>query len=316
MITDEQIALVNNIDSRYIPHAAIRNAVRGIERSIALSKGSNEPVNMMLTGNAGTGKTTACKAILEKYGRKLNVKKNCAITVVPAFYSSIPHPVTIKGVASSMLMSLGDVAPTKGSALELTYRLGILLTQCRTEVIILDELQHLLKRDLGRTDSVKDWLKTIINKFKVPIVIVGTPECSNIINTDPQLARRFTTRFELKNLDYGGSKKGEYRKFIESLALEITELLKLDDFLDLRTRHNSLAMYAATGGNPADTINLFKTAILIAFESNKKQVALKDFQSALDALALPNTIVSNKNPFELNSSSLETAITNRLRGGI
>lgn len=316
MISTKNITRVNKIDSGFIPHAAINNAINGIERSISLSKSSKEPVNVMLTGPAGTGKTTVCNAILSKRTREFRVRENCEVTLIPAVCSLVPSPVTTKGVASSMLSSLGDPRPTRGNTLELTERLGKLLEMCETKVIFLDELQHLLKRDVRtRNDNVKDWLKSIINQFKVPIVIVGTPECAEIINTDSQLARRFTTHLKLKNLEYGFSAKGEFRKFIEALADSFIKEAKLKSFPDLTSKQVSLAIYAATGGNPADITTLFKVATLNGLDNNRENIELQDFGDAYSCLSLPNSL-GVTSPFTLSSDHLMKTIKNSLQQGI
>lgn len=322
MLSEKDLTKINQIDSGFITHTSISNAIAGIEKSILISKGSKEPDNVLLTGLAGTGKTTTCNAILSRQKRKLVVKDNYEVTLVEAFYALIPNPVTIKGVASSLLRALGDCEPTKGSAYEMTYRLGKLLHKCETKVIILDELQHLLKRDwTGNTHNVKDWLKSIINEFKVPIVIVGTPECVDIINTDRQLARRFTKRFQLDNLKFDFDERGDFRKFVESLAFTITDELKLQISPDFKRRYNSLIIYAATGGNPADITKLFKTATLNSLERNNKKIELLDFETAFKELVLPNSLcLTSKdinstlvNPFNLNADELETTVLNCLK---
>lgn len=316
MINQEIIKRLNQVDSHYVSHTSIKEAIEGIENSILLSEGSREPVNVMLTGQAGTGKTTACNAVLSSRKRESIVKDNYEITLVPAFYTLIPNPVTIKGVASALLQSLGDPSPTKGTVVDLTFRLGKLLSSCETKVIILDELQHLLKRDnYGRGDDVKDWLKALINAYGVPIIVVGTPTCTEIINSDPQLARRFTTRFELNNLDYGAKRKGDFRKFIEELSNAFTSILKLSDFPDFRSRYKSTMLFYATGGNPSDTSKLFKMATLNAFENNRENVEFTDFEIAFDSLVLPNTLQVSEvqkylNPFRLDVKKLDIAITN------
>ncbi len=314
MSLEKIISRVNKVDSCYIPHTAIDDAIKGIERCILLSEGAKEPVNVMLTGHSGTGKTTACNAVLSKRKRKHVTREDCEVTLVPAFYALVPNPVTIKGVASALLNSLGDPDPTRGTALAMTLRLGRLLKTCETQVIILDELQHLLKHDhKSTTNNVKDWLKTLINEFKVPIVIVGTPQCSDVINTDSQLERRFTTRFELNNLNFGGQDKGDFRIYVEDLSSAFKKIVKIESFPDFKSQHNSLMIYVATGGNPADINNLFKTATIYALENGEEHIKLTDFEYAFNHLVLPNTLNLKKskiNPFGLQRGELEKIVKN------
>lgn len=299
---------LNQIDHCLIKHAAIQRAISGIDAAIKFSEGSKEPVNILLTGEAGTGKTTTCNAILAKRKRTIEKSEDAERVLVPAFYSLVPSPVTIKGVASSMLYALGDPAPSKGNALDLTFRLGKLLRQCKTEVILLDELQHLLKHDMGKSDNVKDWLKTVINEFRVPVVVVGMPECAEIISQDAQLARRFQRHYKLGDLAFGGRKKGPFRKFVESLSGAYIQIVKLDSVHSFAAREYALMMYAATGGNPANTSTLFKQAALEALLEGRESVTLEDFSKAYSGLQLPNALKFEDNPFEMSERTIAEAL--------
>ncbi len=98
MLTKKSIERVNKIDSYCISHKNIDHAISVIEQSILLSTSSAEPQNVVLFGDAGTGKTTACEAILSRRERKVIKKDGKEIMHVPAFYCLVPSPVTTKGV--------------------------------------------------------------------------------------------------------------------------------------------------------------------------------------------------------------------------
>ncbi len=316
MLTRKQTDRVAKIDSFFIPHVNIEHAIKTIEQSILISVSSKEPQNVVLYGGAGTGKTTTCNTIINKRKSKVVIKRGKEVTLVPAFYCLTPSPVTIKTLASTMLKALGDPAPTQGIAMELTNRLGKLLKECETEVILLDELQHLLtKRGEVASLEVQDWLKTIINEFKVPIIAVGTDDCSDVINSSHQLARRFTRQCKLANLVFGVDKNGEYRKFINALTNIFIKKIKFESFPDFRIRDNALAVYIATGGNPADTTKLFKSAALNALSNKRESVKLKDFEYELDSLVLPNFRIdlasdasdASDNPFRFSQDKFDDA---------
>lgn len=283
-------------------------AINGILQSVELSKSAKEPENCVLSGPAGTGKTTICNIIVNKFKKSLQNRVDREVWIVPAFYALIPSPVTIKGMASAMLHSLGDSAPTRGNALELTYRLGMLLKQCETKVIILDELQHLLILDNGRNNHVKDWIKTIINEFKVPIVIVGVDDCDKVISSSAQLSRRFTSRYQLKNLSFGAKKKGQYRKFIDDFSKGYKEVVEISTLPDFRTRTSCLALYVATSGNPSDTVRLFKKATLNAFDNDRTDVRVTDFSKAMKQIVLPNAMRTKLNPFDVTLNQLNQIV--------
>ena len=306
---DKEIcARISQIDTCLIMHPVIQMAIDGIKEAVCFSNGAQEPVNVLLTGAAGTGKTTTCNAILRDRPRTVERREDAERAVVPAFYSLVPSPVTIRSVASSMLKALGDPAPNKGTAVDLTHRLGTLLEQCGTEVIMLDELQHLLKHDMGKSDNVKDWLKTIINQFKVPVIVVGMPECAQIISKDEQLARRFPRHYRLSDLSFGGSKKGSFRRFLESLSNAYLNFAELQAIPSFAAKHHAMQIYAATGGNPANTTALFREATLEALLDGREEVSLEDFSNAYGRLTLPNALSFKDNPFELGERALNKTL--------
>lgn len=312
MINENDFLSVNKLDKCFIPHKAMQDAIDEINKCILLSSNAVEPRCMVLTGEAGTGKTSICNLVVQQFKISFEKRKGREVTIVPIFYCLIPNPVTIKSVASALLAALGDPTPTRGTTIEMTFRLGVLLKQCETKIILLDELQHLFIKDeiSKKNDEVKDWLKTIINEFKVPLVIVGMPTCEQIIDTSSQLARRFTHRHRLTNLSLGGENDGEFRSFIVDLADFCYKKINIDSLPDFKSETMSLALHIATGGNPADSKTLLKNSIWNAFEDNRRSVNKNDFKIAFDKLLLPNSLSKENNPFELSINELVSLQSN------
>jgi len=278
---DKRIKLLK---STYIEHTNIQRTIECIERCMKRSNVYQEPDNALIIGQSGTGKTTTSKIIESRYSRKIITENNCEKTIVPVINASIPSEATIKGVATMLLDALGDPAPSKGTSLDLTLRLGKMITMCKTQVIILDELQHLIKEDkYKRNLQITDWIKSLINRYKVPVIITGTPKCLSLIDSDKQISRRYSRRILLSNLEYGSTEqKGDFRYFIESLTEVFIRDIHFKSFPNFNTNHYSLIIYAITGGNPSDIVTLFKEASENAIVNNKTEVTLSDFQSIYD----------------------------------
>lgn len=89
MLNEENILRINGIDKGFIPHAMIKNVIEKIEKSIFLSKNSREPVNVLMTGIGGVGKTTASNHIVSGRRAVIIKEEDREITTIPAFYTSV-----------------------------------------------------------------------------------------------------------------------------------------------------------------------------------------------------------------------------------
>ena len=310
MINEEQARRINSLDNILIRHSQIDRAIKAIERCKVLSKGAAEPINLLLTGDGGVGKTTACRYIEKTSKQMTEIDGNFEITRIPSFYTSVPERATPKKMAGRMLSALNQPNPSKGVSENLTERLLNALSRSKTEIIMLDELHHLLDITGNRKD-VNQWLKHLINTAKIPVVIAGTPDCESIIDDKDdrnQLARRFTTRIHLKNLDFGSSKKGDFRVFAENLSKIIQKKLDLSVEVDFKSSSNSFQLYIASKGNPGILTTLIKEACTICVEENKSEVTRDHLIYAYECLTLPIKSTLRGNPFEMQKNQLNNAI--------
>lgn len=178
---------------------------------------------------------------------------------------------------------------------------------------MLDEFQHLLGKKCASTKDLQNWLKTIINQFKVPVVLVGTPECGTLVDSEPQLARRFKHRFRLKNLPYADISTGSFNKYVDTLSKIFKNECQLNEFPRFRSQTEALALYAATSGNPDDITCLLKEATINTLIDEKNSVTMKDIGDAYDRISLPNSMVGNNNPFFLTRTQLNQLLKTQIK---
>jgi len=117
-------------------------------------------------------------------------------TRIPIFYAETPSPVTVKGMAASMLAHLGDPAACHGALWAMNYRLIRLMLDCQVELVILDDFHHLIDKETNRVlEQVSDWLKVLIKETGIPFLVVGIEgKVERILEANAQLSRLFAVR--------------------------------------------------------------------------------------------------------------------------
>jgi hypothetical protein len=301
------------IDNMYVSHPMLRSAIDGLSDCVSWSAVSAEPRGALLTGIGGAGKTTVCKAILKRFPALDIVEGDSAIRTVPAFYASVPSPSTIRSLAASLLVSIGDPLSPKGSAASLTTRLAHLLKVCRTQMILLDEFHNLLAEAAAgqpHANRVCNWLRTLINETRVMVCLVGLPSCEALVSYDHQMSRRFAYRYRLQDLQCGTEERpGDLRGFLTAFALNSLETMQMTSELDFSEHYRALQIWAATGGSPAFIALIFKEAASLALiDGGRTVLQISDLSSAFErGITLPVAKISG-NPFKMSQVALMSKI--------
>jgi type II secretory pathway predicted ATPase ExeA len=182
------------VENILIPHKHFKLAVSRLCQSIELARRGLEPRHTLLIGESGAGKSWLAEHVASLFPRRLEQHENCK----PVLVVSTPPNPTLKGLAETILITLGDPVSHRGTAVERLDRALVLLKKCEVEIVVFDELQHFL--DHGKYNSlmsVTDWLKRFIDESRIPCVLMGLPRCDMILHANEQLRRRFSSRLEL-----------------------------------------------------------------------------------------------------------------------
>ncbi|CRL51604.1 MULTISPECIES: TniB family NTP-binding protein [unclassified Pseudomonas] len=291
-----------------ILHPQYREAVETIHRSIQATKLRGEPSCAVLLGDPGTGKTRVCHQILSEYARPSNVRTEAGLQDIrPSVYCRIPTQVTIKGVLISLL-SCFETFSAYQSMGALEYRLMTVLKNCQTQLIILDELQHLLSRGAARTkETVCDWVKVLTDIFAGEVILAGTPDCEAIITAHSALAGRFpySARLECFNLNTPESYE-DFVKLLRAFSIRMKETFGFSEIPELTDEKMALAMYAFSSGNMRSIRTLLFQALNEALERDG-ELQLQDFKTAANHVKV-NTKMTLKNPFELKLGELHKIV--------
>jgi type II secretory pathway predicted ATPase ExeA len=186
--------LLKSFEQQCLPFASFIAAKDAIESNLQLFRATGLARNMLVLGEAGTGKSTLCRWLESEHPRsRLPDRDKIEVLLV-----TVPPAATVGGIAASVLEALEDPECDRGTITSRTARIVTLCKACRVELMLFDESQHL--QDRGDTQShylIGDWFKNLIDQVAVPTVMLGLPRLEILLQTNEQMRRRFSRRIRL-----------------------------------------------------------------------------------------------------------------------
>ncbi|MBA3822339.1 MAG: TniB family NTP-binding protein [Ktedonobacterales bacterium] len=188
---DARYALV---DSILIEHERFNALYREITQyaRVGLTSRIHEPPCLAIMGDTGAGKSTLIRTWLTRTPER----ETPTATIIPYLYVIVPAYASMKAAAAAILTKLHDPNPSRGTEWNMTMRIYRLMAACQVQMVIIDELQHLINKERQHqiAHRVADFFKTILLETHVPMVVVGhTQEMQEIFAANSQLDRRFGT---------------------------------------------------------------------------------------------------------------------------
>lgn len=265
-----------------------------------------------LVGQSGTGKSRLCELFKNSFGPRQ--EKPCqggVIETIPALYCLVPAPVTIKGICITLLKELGVYAPHP-NVHALNGLLVERLKKCEVKVLILDEIQRLLKPDAERArDVTLEWIVALLSICEIPIMLSGTEECESLINDEggrdqPPFARRYCYNATLEYFKFSELASSEYYLTLKVLDENLYHLANFIGDIHLQDLSIMAPLYVASVGNLEYLRQIIYEAASIALTRTPPALKRIDFVDACRCLSLPKNLKNSSNPFNLPlSESLE-----------
>jgi Cdc6-like AAA superfamily ATPase len=234
--------MINQIWELEVRHDRMKTILDCIEECHESYFRKGEKVNLFISGETGLGKTTICNNYVAKFPKGKD--ENGA--VIPVLYTSMPTSPTPKGLTTQMLNDIECPAWYMGVLIKQKIRLVELVKDCKVQLVIMDELQHVIDPDSEDVLSkVSNLLKELINLLQVPIVMVGLPESVAVLTSNRQLGRRVSQREELTEFRW---EDVEQRKQFKSLLKTIDGKLPLNKSSRLAATDMAQRIHFASDG--------------------------------------------------------------------
>jgi energy-coupling factor transporter ATP-binding protein EcfA2 len=276
---------------RYPRFSQLHDTIRRCQR---LSKKSNEPQCISLEGRPGAGKTTLVKAYADMFPRRETEEG----TEIPIFYMLTPSPVTVKGMAETMLERLGDPAAHRGSQPSLNSRLSGLIVACKVELVILDDFHHLIDTKTNRIlRTVSDWLKVLIKETQVPFLVVGIEgQVRQILRENEQLSRHFAEQEELLPFKWNAADEASIKEFAKFIMFA-EKIIGITLPTELPRTELLYRMHYATEGVIANIMNLMRYTQEIVEEKGRSQITMADLSNAFEK-RMAKHLINKADPFK------------------
>ena len=153
-----------------------------------------------------------------------------------------------------------------GVLIKQKIRLLELAKDCRIQMVILDELQHVIDPDSEKIlKRVSNLLKELINGLQIPIIMVGLPESLAVLTSNRQLGRRVSQHEELSDFNWADDNQ---RNQFRSLLKTIDGKLPLNKSSLLATSDISKRIHYASEGVMDHFMRLIRHAAEIAVKKD------------------------------------------------
>ena len=176
------------VEQQRVLFPAFDQALKRISRVHVLTQAGSMPRSLMILGPSGAGKST----VLAEYVRHFPFVEEPEQRRIPVLRAEIKANPTVRSVAEDILKAMGCPMAYRGTVNEKTDRVVSSLKRFGVELLMLDEVQHLLGatgRSFGSNNET-EWLKTLLNLVDIPVVLSGLPYAEALLTSNEQLRRR------------------------------------------------------------------------------------------------------------------------------
>ena len=251
---------------------------------------------LRVLGPSGSGKSAAALAYIEAVERG----RPRTATFVPVLKVDLERGSTPKKLMMSILLAFGDLYAGHGNELALKTRVFACFERFGTELLIVDEFQHLNYRS-GIKNDVTDTLKGMLDAGVVPMAFLGTDDAAPMFVRNLQLNGRMLPPCDLNPLD--GRKSADqklFATFVAKLEQAVVERGVLPELSCLAADNMLPGMFEVSDGVIGRVCRLFEAALVHAIRRGADKLERADISWATEHWGVEQAFVK-RNPFAGNA---------------
>ena len=247
---------------RWIGYARAEAALSAMEDLLTFPKRTRMP-NLLLVGPSNNGKTMIVEKFRREHLRGAEADLREGAIAVPVLKVQMPPAPDERRFFSAVLEALG--APDRSND-RLAAKQDMAMRMLRAtnvRLLVIDEVHNILSGSRDQQRRFLNLLRWLGNELQIPLVAVGTSEALRAIQSDDQLANRFTP-FSLPpwRLD------AEYLRLLNTLEA----MLPLRERSGLEEPAFAQKLLNAAEGILGEVVNLVTTAAVAAVAAGEERI--------------------------------------------
>ena len=180
-------------------------------------------------------------------------------------YIQAPPTPSEKAFYSAILSALNAPFHVHSTAIQLHYQVIRILKKVETDVLIIDEIHHILAGSYLSQRAFLNLIKYISNELQLVIIGAGVQEAYSAISTDGQLASRFEpVALPTWKLD------ADYYRLLKSYEA----MLPLNGKSNLANEETAIKILSMSGGTIGEISNILKRSAVKAIQTGYEKIDL------------------------------------------
>ena len=291
----ERVAgLVDRFNGIYLQHPAHKQLFARLDYLRGLGNvGRGPKLAIRCVGKSSAGKSTA----LTQYAAIVHQRAGGREAERPVLMVKLDRACTTKRLIAGCLDMYGDEYLETSVESTLRKRLYMCIRRFKTELVVIDEIQHLNFRTSERDDPT-DMLKRMLDDAVVPLVFAGDETALPMLKRNIQLANRMIAPCDFRPLEKEDPNDAKtFRSFVQRLDQKMVELEITRGSSNLTDPRTLACLFAISSGLLGRVINLVRASLEVSARRGADFIELCDLSAGTRAWAIEQDIIAY-NPFE------------------